>query len=608
MRQKKQYPVWDNYRYAFYYLRKKEGAGALAVCVFDAVCSILLPFLEAALAGAVAACLVSERKPEEILMLILGYVVLLQGVRFLQSHLRVLRDSHLMLFRGRMGMEYFRKTLEMDGQSLESSTGQGKKAAASRNIFTGNSLGIEAYVKSFCDMAISFGGLAAYSVIIGRKSLLLLLLLILQTFLAAVLHTLAGRRAYAMEDEIEKHWKGFRYLRRESIQPQSGKDIRIYRMDRWFLRTLHGMIDRIVKLIDKQEKGYMAAGILEKLLSFGRNILIYGYLLWEMSKGRLSLASFLLYIGIVAGFGAWMSGLFDSLQQIWQNEKLMDSYRGFMDYGTVQDNGKEKPSRAGGLHEIRLENVSFRYEGSEEDTIHNMNLTIRPGDKLALVGLNGAGKTTLIKLICGFYRPTSGKVFLDGQDMAGLSQKDIFREFSVVFQDVFAFSFPLAENVSCCGAGREDGRRLEESLEAAGLLEKVRELPDGAGTYMNKDLDENGVTFSGGELQKLMLARALYKDAPVVILDEPTAALDPIAESGMYERYDEMIQGRTSIFISHRLSSTRFCDRILFMEKGRIIEEGNHENLMEKGGAYAELFALQARYYQKKRQEEESYA
>ena len=169
MRQKKQYPVWDNYRYAFYYMRKKEGMGSIAVCVFDAVCSILLPFLEAALAGAVAACLVSGKRPQEILLMILGYVALLQGVRFLQSHLRVLRDIHLMLFRGGMGMEYFRKTLEMDGQSLESSTGQGKRAAASRNIFTGNNLGIEAYVKSFCDMVISFGGLVIYSVIIGRK-------------------------------------------------------------------------------------------------------------------------------------------------------------------------------------------------------------------------------------------------------------------------------------------------------------------------------------------------------------------------------------------------------------------------------------------------------
>lgn len=608
MQKEKQYPIGDNFRYTFYYLGRKEGTGAPAVCICDAVCSILLPFLEAALAGAVAACLVSGRKPEEILMMVLGYVVLMQTVRFLQSHLRALRDKTLFLFRGSMMMEFFRKILVMDGQSLESAEGQKKREAAGRNLFSGGSQGIEAYSKNFCDLAINLGGLAVYGAIVGGESILLLLLLAGQTFLAAVFHTLAGRRAYAMEDEIERTWKGFGYLRRESIKPESGKDIRIYRMDRWFLRVFHEMIDRIAELIDRQEAGRAAAGIAEKLLSFGRNVLIYGYLILEMTRGNLTLPSFLLYIGIVAGFGAWMSGLFEALQQLWQNEELMDAYRDFMDSGIVPQREGKELSRRGKPHEIRLENVCFRYEGSREDTVHNLNLTIRPGDKLALVGLNGAGKTTLIKLICGLYRPSSGKIFLDGQDMSALPQKEVFREFSVVFQDVFAFSFSLLANVSCCVEGQENEAKIEESLKAAGLLEKAAELPEGIRTSMNKDLDEKGVTLSGGELQKLMLARALYKDAPVVILDEPTAALDPIAESEMYEKYDGMIRGRTSIFISHRLSSTRFCDRILFMEKGRITEEGSHEQLMKRKGAYAELFALQAGYYQKKKQEEESYA
>ncbi len=172
---------------------------------------------------------------------------------------------------------------------------------------------------------------------------------------------------------------------------------------------------------------------------------------------------------------------------------------------------------------------------------------------------------------------------------------------------MFAFSFPLAENVSCLGTGQEDKKRLRESLEKAGLWEKAASLPKGPDTAMNKDLDEEGVSLSGGELQKLMLARALYKDAPTVILDEPAAALDPIAESEMYEKYDAMLQAKTGIFISHRLSSTRFCDRILFMEKGRIVEEGDHEYLMKQDGAYARMFALQARYYRKKREEERIY-
>ena len=376
-------------------------------------------------------------------------------------------------------------------------------------------------------------------------------------------------------------------------------------MDQWFLRRFYEWIDRIEAICHRERTGFMAADILEKVLSFGRNVLVYGYLIREMLQGGLTLPAFLLYVGIVAGFGAWMNGLFEALRLILENERLMDDYWDFMDFGVMEPEGKPGPRAAGAVHEIRLENVCFCYEGSESDTLHDVSLTIRPGEKLALVGLNGAGKTTLIKLLCGFLRPTAGHIYLDGQELQSLSQREVFREFSVVFQEVFAFSFSLEDNVCC---GRKDEERLKESLEKAGIWEKVQTLPKGVRTAMNKDLDEEGAMLSGGELQKLMLARALYKDAPVVILDEPTAALDPIAESEMYEKYDGMIRGRTGIFISHRLSSTRFCDRILFMEKGRIVEEGDHESLMEKKGAYAELFGLQARYYQQKRQQEESYA
>lgn len=676
--EKKRYSMGDNFRYTFYHLRQKQGTGALFVCGGDVVMSVILPFLEAALAGAVAACLISGREPAVILLLILGYVTLLQAARFGQSHVRQLRTKAVFIFRCDLMVDYFRKILLMDGQSLESSQGQKKRDAGSRNIYSGNQRGIEAYAGNYLDLLINLCGLALYGIVVERNSLLLLALLAAQTALASFFQLLAGKRSYKMEDETNRNWKEAYYLRRESIIPGNGKDIRLYRMDQWFLKRLYGCVDRIVALTDRGQTGFMAAGMAEKLFSFGRNGLVYGYLILEMAKGALTLPAFLLYIGVVSGFEVWMSGLFLAFQELLVNEKLMDDYRDFMDFGRGEEEdematagrsrarwtaaggdaarqamtgqamaergragqttaeraaagragekalGKRRdrtgdgrysqkerkpaPERAGSAHEIRLENVSFRYDGSDSDTLHNLNLTIRPGEKLALVGLNGAGKTTLIKLLCGLYRPTAGKVWLDGKDMQTLSRKEVFREFSVVFQEVFAFSFPLLANVSCCGEGREDESRLLESLNRAGLLEKAESLPRGIHTFMNKDLDPEGVSLSGGELQKLMLARALYKDAPIVILDEPTAALDPIAESEMYEKYDRMIRGKTGIFISHRLSSTRFCDRILFMEKGRIIEEGSHAGLMEKNGAYAELFNIQARYYQQKRREEESYA
>lgn len=608
MKERKPYPMWDNCRYTFYQLKQKEGAHAFVCCGTNVALSILLPFLEAALAGAVAACLASQQKPETILILITGYIVLLQAVRFSQSHLQGLQKKILFLLRFDMMGDYCQKILEMDDQSLESTTGQKKKEEATRNLYSGDDIGIEAYAKSYLSLSVNLGGLILYGIIVGKCSLLLLLILTAQAMISSLLHFWAGKRTYKLEEKIEKNWKEFQYLRRESIIPESGKDIRIYRMGQWFLRRFHDRIDQIVAITDNEHTGFMAADIAEKILSFVRNILVYGYLIYHMANGRLTLPAFLLYVGIVAGFETWMNGLFESIQQILINEKPMDGYRDFMDYGVLQEQGKAAPLAPGHSHEIRLEKVCFRYEGSSSDTIHNMDLTIRAGEKLALVGLNGAGKTTLVKLLCGLYRPTGGKIYLDGQDIQTLSQKEIFREFSVVFQEVFAFSFPLIANVSCTMTGQEDEARLEESLSKAGLREKVYSLPKGIRTVINKDLDPEGITLSGGELQKLMLARALYKDSPVVILDEPTAALDPIAESEMYEKYDQLTKGKTAVFISHRLSSTRFCDRILFMEQGSITEEGTHESLMEKKGSYAELFTLQAKYYQQKRKEEESYA
>ena len=598
----KQYSQWDNCRYALRQLRQKEGNMGMAVCGGDVALGVLLPFLEAALAGAVAAILTSGRRPEAILLLVAGYVVLLQTVRFLQGHLRNLRFKTLFLLRIDMGMDFFRKTVWMDGQSLESAQGQKKWKDARRNLYSGNSQGIEAYTKAWCDLVMQLIGLILYGAIVGQVSLILLAILVLQTLLVSYLHTKAGKRAYAMEDEIEKKWGIFQYLRRETVIPGNGKDIRMYRMDKWFLGMFHGLIDRVCALIDRQQTGYMAAGMAENLLTFARSMVVYGWLIREMAAGNMTIPSFLLYVGIVAGFGAWMNGLFGAWRQILENEKLMDDYRDFMDFGVVEE-GRQAPGRPGRTHEIRFEHVCFRYEGSGEDTIRDLNLTIRPGERLALVGPNGAGKTTLIKLLCGLYRPTSGTVYLDGRDIQSLDQRAVFREFAVVFQDVFAFSFPLSDNVSCVDSGREDSERLRGSLEKAGLWERVQALPKGAQTFMNKDLDEAGVALSGGEVQKLMLARALYKDAPMVILDEPTAALDPIAESEMYERYDELVQGRTAVFISHRLSSTRFCDRILFLENGRITEEGTHGELMQRGGAYAELFSIQARYYREQKTE-----
>lgn len=603
----KKYSIWSNYRYSWKWFWRYEGKKGTALCIAFVLLEIICPFLGMALPSVVVGLLTSTKTAGVILTLLTGYVVLFQTVRLLRTTVSQRKVQMLFLFRVVGGDEFEKHCLKCSDEFIENAIGQKKMHAALMNLFGGNEIGVEAFLGAFLNLAVNFGGMVVYAAVIGTQHFLLMLLLLGLTFLGAWLNYAAGKYGYRYQEKEIEQWHQMRYFMRETALPENGKDIRLYRMKHWFLREMQKLVEKDVKVYTAEENCYMAAGIAEKLISFARDIGIYGYLIYQMVQGKMELSYFLLYIGIVAGYSAWMGGFLTAVQESVKNSKIITEYRDFLESGNPKKTGNMLPPAAGNIHEIRLEHVCFHYEGEERDTLSDINLTIHPGEKLALVGANGAGKTTLIKLICGLYEPTAGNIYLDGQDIKEIDREAYFKEFAVVFQDVFAFSFPLEENVSCVDSQSTDRKRLEDCLKQADLWEKVQGLSEKSHTTMNKDLDENGVTLSGGEMQKLMLARALYKNAPIVILDEPTAALDPIAESQMYEKYHELTKDKNSIFISHRLSSTQFCDRILYMEHGKIAEEGSHTELLAAGGAYANMFEVQAQYYKKKEQEEACY-
>ena len=247
-------------------------------------------------------------------------------------------------------------------------------------------------------------------------------------------------------------------------------------------------------------------------------------------------------------------------------------------------------------YEIEFRNVSFKYPGSENYALKNVNFKFNIGERLAFVGMNGSGKTTFVKLLCRLYDPTEGQILLNGIDITRYDYEQYMALFSVVFQDYAVFAFDIAGNVSA--SSEPDRDRVLDCLVRAGLGERISELENGIDTFITKNYDATGVDFSGGEKQKIAIARALYKESPFIILDEPTASLDPLAEADIYARFNEIVTDKTAVYISHRLSSCRFCDKIVVFDNGEIIQQGDHETLVaDENGKYFELWHAQAQHY-----------
>ena len=347
----------------------------------------------------------------------------------------------------------------------------------------------------------------------------------------------------------------------------------------------------------RYERVAVLADITEAVLTMARNGIAYVYLIRMALNDGLRVSEFLLYFTAVTTFTEWVMGILREMSTLQKESLDISRIREFLDYPEPFkfENGEEIPKAAG--YELKLENASFRYPGADADTIHEINLTVHPGEKLAIVGLNGAGKTTLVKLLCGLLDPTQGAVLLNGRDIREFDRRKYYALFSAVFQEFSVLDVTIAEQIAQ-SRDNIDYKRIDDCVEKAGLTSMIEKLPEGLQTHMGREVYLDGVLFSGGQMQRLMLARALYKNGPILLLDEPTAALDPIAENDIYMKYNDMTAGKTSVFISHRLASTRFCDRIIFIADGNIAEEGTHESLLALGGAYAKLFEVQSRYYQ----------
>ena len=476
----------------------------------------------------------------------------------------------------------------------------------SQESIDSNQAATEAVWTTLTELAQNIIGFVIYVLLLSSVQPLLILVVLATTVISYFMGNRLNEWGYRHREEEAEYQKQMDYLSGRARDLTAAKDIRIFGLRPWIEELYDKARQAYTAFQNKAQGVYIWARIADLVLTFLRNAIAYAYLIGLVIGSGLGVAEFLLYFSAVGGFTAWVSGILGGFNTLHKQSLDISTVRECLEYDEPfkLEGGEHIEAEADRKYEIRLENVSFRYPGADADTLSNINLTLHPGEKLAVVGLNGAGKTTLIKLICGFLDPTEGRVLLDGKDIRDFNRADYYTMFSAVFQNFSLLAGTIATNVAqdCVGIDME---RVKECVDKAGLRKKVESLKDGYETYLNREVYEDAMLLSGGETQRLMLARALYKNAPFIILDEPTAALDPIAESEMYRKYNEMTSGRSSVYISHRLASTRFCDRIIMIDNGGIGEEGTHEELLKKGGKYAELYEVQSKYYKEGENENE---
>ena len=442
----------------------------------------------------------------------------------------------------------------------------------------------------------------------GVVSMLHPLIVVLLAAGCAITYAMAAweRKAnYRQQDERNAADKRRRYIHSMAETFRYGKDIRLYRMQGYLHTVSSKLIADSQRFVDIWERRSLLTAAVSFLVVLIRDGLAYGFLISKAGAGEVDAARFVLYFSAITALSGYMNDILTSWSKVAEGALQISDLREDLEIKDKLNHGEGIPVPKGPFT-IEFKNVCYKYPIGEKQILDHVSFKINAGEKIALVGLNGAGKTTLTMLMCGLLLPDEGQVLLGGRSVMEYNRDELYDLFGLVPQNYNLLPMSIGRNIACAMTEEEINReKLWRCLEMAGLAEKIQSLPMKENTPLQRDVFPDAVDLSGGEKQKLLLARLLYKDPPCIILDEPTAALDPIAENRMYERYNEITANSTSVFISHRLASTRFCDRIFLLDGANFAEEGTHEELMAAGKKYRELFDLQSKYYKEGAGEDE---
>lgn len=563
---------------------------------FIAMINIMLNTIQPLITLLMPKYIIDELTYDRRWKVVLMYIGLLVGINLLifliRSIVGYVSDTSRFKCSWEFGKYYGVICASMDYNTIENSSMRDKINQAINNTNPINF--VDGTVVRFFTTVFQLIG---YTYIIFTLNPIIIIFILLIIFISSLITKRRQKISYEYEPIFSKFSRKFNYLLNAMIRFDFGKEVRINKASTWLENKFSDEIDDYMKNFHKNLNGYLVLSIFDTIVGFFQTIAMYGYAAYKIMINSITVGSFSVYLGAITAFAGGIREIINSIISLDHLSKYVDDYKEINSYLTTDCKKDEVDIdiRNTHSHEIVFENVSFKYPNTDNYVLKNISIKIEAGKKLSIVGYNGAGKTTFIKLICRFYEPTEGRILYNGIDISTINKTQYMKLLSVVFQDYALIYFTIKDNIVFESEYSTDV--LNNAIVKSGLQTKIDGLTMGLDTPLTKEFDDRGIEFSGGEGQKLACARAYYKNAPIIIFDEPTASLDPMAESALYERFNNIIENKTAVYISHRLASVRFCDNVAVFVNGEIVEYGTHEELINQNGVYAEMFNKQSQFY-----------
>lgn len=577
---------------------KKDSFGTILVFL-SAILTIIIPLFDAYILKTITAAIIEGLDAEQFILSLISLFIFYILLKILNTWMDTRND----FFQTKVSMLYGVDLISalMDKDLLDFKTAE-QKSLFERSksfAFEGEQADGAWSAIRLSKLITSFLGFFAYAIIFSFLSYKLVLIILISALITAYFQDRLMLYGDAITDEMAKEESRHYYMYKVSLDDGAQKEIRLNNALTWLVYHLDKISKAYYTLLRGWTKKANTVSLVEGIFGFIRDLFTYVLLTKSVLNGEISAANFIFYLSLVLGFSEWLNNFSGHIRSLRRISLVCDKYRTF-----VQDKADLNTEKIilKSIDEIKLEDVSFAYD-EDNEILKNINLTIKKGESIAIVGENGAGKTTLIKLITKLFDASSGRILINGIDIDLYDKKSIYKRISALFQDYFLMPTTLINNLD---DKQQDRLQAEKFIDEMGLSNRVTSLENGLDTELINIEDNKIEGFSGGETQKLLFIKSLMKDSDLLILDEPTSALDPIAEEKLYLKYKDFTKDKMAIFISHRITSTRFCDRIIYLDDKSIAEVGTYDELMNLGGKYKAMFDMQAKYYKENENEEAS--